>query len=121
MLADLGVDGVTSIGPDVAADGTVAYLSTMGVAEKGLRLAAEAGTDPGRAGVVGFAGHAVRCVRTLRLAGLTDAAVPAGVVLPAEYDPSSGQIWTRSARTWIAADLFARTLTFGPPARGSDR
>jgi hypothetical protein len=107
VLEDLGVEDVISVEPDVAADGTVTYLSTQGVAEKGLALAADAKVDPGRAGVLCFADHAVRCLRTAEAAGL-DAAVPEGVELPATYDAESGQTWTRSRQAWVPVDLLGR-------------
>ena len=108
-LAALGVTDVISVEPDIADDGTVTYLSTAGVAEKGLRLAAEAGITPGRAGVLCQADHAVRCVLTARRAGLT-ADVPEGVELPSGYDPESGQAWTRSREAWLPVDLLGRSL-----------
>ena len=46
-LEALGVPDVISVGPDTAEDGTVTYLSTAGVTEKGLRLAGRGRSDPG--------------------------------------------------------------------------
>lgn len=109
VLRDLGVANVVSVEPDQASDGTVVYLSTAGVIEKGLRLAAEASIEVGVAGVVGHADHAGRCVRTAVAAGL-DAAVPAGVHLPSAYDSESGQPWTRTRGDYIPADLMARAF-----------
>jgi hypothetical protein len=109
VLKELGVENVISVEPDVAADGAVIYLSTYGVAEKGLRLAAAAGVTVGHAGVLCHADHAVRCVLTARAAGIT-ADVPEGAALPAGYDLESGQEWTRSRATWIPVDLFGRSL-----------
>jgi len=111
-LEELGVERVISVEPDTAADGSVTYLSTAGVAEKGLRLAADAGVDPGHAGVLCHADHAVRCLMTARAAGMT-ADVPEGVELPSDYDPESGQAWTRSREAWIPVDLGGRTLLAG--------
>lgn len=108
LLADMGVEGVISVEPDVAADGTVTYLSTAGVAAKGLQLAADAGLTVGQAGVLCFADHAVRCVMTAEAAAMT-AAVPDGAELPSEYDPESGQPWTRSRAAFVPTDLLART------------
>ncbi len=110
VLEDLGVDDVISVEPDIAADGTVTYLSTQGVAEKGIALAADADIDPGRAGVLCFADHAVRCLRTAEAAGLEGPAVPEGVELPADYDPDSGQTWTRSRELWVPVDLLGRSV-----------
>lgn len=112
VLDRLGVRGVISVGPDFAADGTVSYLSTAGVVDKGLRVAAEQGVHVGRAGIVCFADHAVRCVLTALAAGMT-AAVPDGVELPSDYDPDSGQSWTRSRASFIPADLLARAFLQG--------
>jgi hypothetical protein len=111
-LAERGVPYVVMIGPDIEPDGTIRYLSTAGVIEKGLRMADEAGITVGRTGVLCQADHAVRCLLTLRAQGLT-ADVPEGVVLPAEFDPESGQPWTRSREIWIPTDLAARTLFAG--------
>ncbi|MDG2025655.1 MAG: hypothetical protein P8J50_00940 [Acidimicrobiales bacterium] len=107
-LEAIGIDGVISVEPDVADDGSVIYLSTLGVLEKGLRLAAEVGVDVGQAGVLGQADHAWRCVDTARSAGLT-AAVPTGIQLPADYDEASGQPWTRSRASYLPVDLLARS------------
>lgn len=107
VLTELGVDEVISVEPDHDDDGSVVYLSTMGVIEKGLRLLAESGREPGRAGVLGHADHAWRCVATARSAGL-DAAVPEGVELPPDYDPESGQPWTRSREAYLPLDLIGR-------------
>ena len=108
-LEALGVPNVISVEPDLAEDGTVTYLSTAGVTEKGLRLAAEAGMPPGHAGVLCHADHAVRCLMTARAAGLT-ADVPEGVDLPTAFDPESGQAWTRSRAAWVPVDLLGRSL-----------
>lgn len=108
VLAARGVDGVISIGPDTGDDGTTIYLSTAGVFEKGRRLATEAGIEPGSVGVVAHADHAGRCLLTAAAAGL-DAVVPAGIVLPADYDSQSDQPWTRARDAFIPVDLMART------------
>jgi hypothetical protein len=112
VLADLGVPDVVVVGPDVQPDGTIRYLSTAGVIEKGVRLAEEAGIPVGRIGVLCQADHAVRCLPTVRAQGLT-ADVPEGVVLPTEFDRESGQPWTRSREVWIPTNLAARTLFAG--------
>jgi len=110
VLAELGVGEVISVEPDYDDDGSVIYLSTMGVLEKGLRLLDEAGLTAGRAGVLGHADHAGRCLMAARGAGLS-AAVPEGVDLPADYDPESGQPWTRSRTNFVPVDLMVRSLT----------
>lgn len=111
-LEDLGVEDVISVEPVVAPDGTVTYLSTAGVAEAGLQLAADAGIDPGHAGVLCFADHAVRCILNAESVGLT-ADVPEGVDLPADYDPESGQAWTRSREAYLPTDLLGRVVLAG--------
>jgi len=109
VLLDLGVEGVISVEPDIEADGKVTYLSTAGVAAKGLAAMQAAGENPGHAGVLCFRYHAERCVLTARAAGLT-ADVPEGADLPSKFDPKSGQDWTRSLETWIPVDLAGRTV-----------
>lgn len=106
-LRTLEVDDVTSVEPDFAADGSIIYLSTAGVIEKGLQLAATTGINVNHVGVVGHHDHVARCVATARSAGLT-ADVPEGVVLPSQFDAGSGQPWTRDRATWIVNDLRAR-------------
>lgn len=110
VLEEMGVANVISVEPDVAADGTVTYLSTMGVADKGKGMAEADGIDIGTAGVLCFEDHAVRCLMTMESAGM-EAGVPEGVELPSEYDPESGQVWTRSRETWIPVDLLGRSIS----------
>lgn len=109
ILEDMGVPNVISVEPDVAADGTVTYLSTDGVVQKGLDLAAAQDVEPGQAGVLCFADHANRCLMTAEKNGL-DAAVPESAELPTEYDTESGQTWTRARDTWIPVDLLGRSI-----------
>ncbi len=113
LLVDQGVADVTSIDPDTGPDGEVVYLSTAGVAEKAVTLADDAGVDLGQVGVIAFADHAVRCVLTSEAAGMAGAAVPEGVDLPGEYDPESGQAWTRDRATYLLTDLQDRLLAAG--------
>jgi hypothetical protein len=112
VLADLGVEGVISVEPDHHADGSVVYLSTAGVVEKGKRLAAEAGVVVGHAGILGHRDHVSRCIMTARGSQLP-ADLPETIELPTGFDPESGQSWTRTRREYIALDLFARAFT--PP------
>ena len=102
-----------SIDPDTGPDGEVVYLSTAGVADKAVTLAVQQGVDLGQVGVLGFQDHAVRCVLVSRAAGMADAAVPEGVDLPGEYDPQSGQEWTRDQQTYLLTDLQGRLLAAG--------
>ncbi len=108
LLVAAGVPDVISIGRQVDADGNVTYLNTAGVAEQAVALAATGGRPLGRVGVIGFSDHAVRCVLTSRKAGMAEAAVPEGVALPSEYDPESGQPWTRNRLDYLSVDLPAR-------------
>ena len=107
LLIAAGVPGVVSIGREIDDAGNVTYLSTAGVADKAVELAAESGTDLGHVGVIGFADHAVRCVLTSRAAGMT-ADIPAGVRLPSRYDAESGQPWTRNRLDYLSVDIPAR-------------
>lgn len=109
LLAD-GVAEVISVEPDEGPDGEVVYLSTAGVADKAVMLADDAGIDLGQVGVLCFADHAGRCLLTAEAAGMTGAAVPAGVALPDEYDPRSGQPWTRDRGAYLETDLTGRLL-----------
>lgn len=113
LLDEAGVEGVTSIDPDTGPDGEVVYLSTAGVAEKAVTLAEQQSVDLGQVGVIAFQDHAVRCVLTSRAAGMADAAVPEGVDLPSDYDPQSGQEWTRDQQTYLLTDLQGRLLAAG--------
>lgn len=106
-LGALGVTDVISVTPDRAADGSVVYLSTAGVLDKGRRLVEAAGVEAGRAGLLAHADHAGRCLLTAAAAGL-DAVVPDSVDLPTAYDPASGQPWTRRRADFIPVDLMAR-------------
>jgi hypothetical protein len=105
-VADLlGADvGAVSIRPDVGGDGKEIYLSTQGVAAK---VAGAAPKSLGCVGVIAWRDHARRAVETSRRAGM-DAAVPAGIDLPAAYDPESAQSWTRDRLSYLTTDLLAR-------------
>ena len=107
VLDSMGVTNVISVEPDVAADGTVVYLSTADVLRKGLALAAAQGIDAGQAGVLGHRDHVSRCLLTAADVGMTGA-VPASVRLPKVYDAESGQPWTRSRADFVPLDVFAR-------------
>jgi len=110
QLQAQGVKRVTSIDPEIGPDGQLVYLSTAGVADQVVQKAQAAGVDLGTVGVIGFADHVVRCVLTAKAAGMT-AAVPKGVTLPSEYDPESGQPWTRDRKSYLATDLAGRLAT----------
>jgi hypothetical protein len=108
VLDQLGVDNVISVEPQINPDGSVVYLSSPAVAVEGLRMAQERGLDVGRAGVLCIPDFAVGCLVSARRAGL-QADVPAGVEVPSDYDPESGQLWTRSREAWLPIELLGRT------------
>lgn len=101
-----GMDDVVAIAADVRPDGTLAYLSTDGAAAKvaALRGASQA-TDV--AGVVAFGDHQWRATRTAEANGFR-AYAPLGISMPGEYDPQSGQVWTRSREVYLPTDYAAR-------------
>lgn len=97
---------LTSINPQIAADGTIVYLSTIGVADEVVKQAG--GVDKlGKTIVVGFYEHSLRTISTSRDAGI-EAYAPEGVALPHEYDPESGQAWTRDAKTFVMHEIRNR-------------
>lgn len=97
---------LTSINPQIAADGTIVYLSTIGVADEVVKQAG--GVDKlGKTVVVGFYEHSLRTISTSRDAGI-EAYAPEGVALPHEYDPESGQAWTRDAKTFVMHEIRNR-------------
>lgn len=98
---------VTSIEPVIAADGTITYLSTDGVAAQVQAARKQLPGGIGTAGVVGFRDHVKRCVQTTRDRGITAYAVQ-GVDLPQTYDPQSGQPWTRRRDLYLVHDMFAQ-------------
>ncbi|MFE3054953.1 hypothetical protein [Nocardia sp. NPDC059239] len=101
-----GMTDVVSIDPMRNADGTLVYLSTDGVAAQvaALRGAAVAGDA---AAVVAFADHQWRATRTTAAHGFR-AFAPAGVAMPDQYDPQSGQLWTTSRLLYLPTDLLGR-------------
>ena len=107
-LDRLGVPDVISVEPITTPEGATIYLSTPGVIQEGQQLAAAAGIDPGRAGIITFDRLAGSSLLVADKLGL-DAAVPESVRLPAEYDPESGQLWTRSLQAWLPVDLLGRS------------
>ena len=99
---------VTAIEPQIAADGTITYLSTAGVAAQVLAERKQAPGGIGTAGVVGFRDHVKRCVETTRLLGMTSAYAPRGITMPGTYDPQSGQAWTRRRELYLPYDMLAQ-------------
>ncbi|MCG9582711.1 hypothetical protein L1D13_21425 [Vibrio tubiashii] len=93
-----------SINPVIAKDGTLTYLSTIGVAQTAVDLA---GGDLGKTVVVGFYEHSLRTINTSKDFGI-DAYAPQGIELPHDYDSQSGQAWTRDVKTFIMHEVRNR-------------
>ncbi|MDH3296228.1 MAG: hypothetical protein OER95_18060, partial [Acidimicrobiia bacterium] len=90
----LGADRVRAIRPTAELNGSMAYLSTRGVARAAV---ADAGGPQamGRVVVVAHRDHLDRCLRACAEYGIRAAAAE-GVTMPSFFDPLSGQPWTRS-------------------------
>ncbi len=110
LLQARGVPDVVSIEPQTGADGSTTYLSTSGVTDQIVQRAADDGVELGTVGVVAFSDHVVRAVSTAERSGM-DAVVVEGIDLPTEYDPESGQEWTRDRATYVTVDLSGRIAT----------
>jgi hypothetical protein len=82
------------------------YLSTGGVVEA---IVARSGAALGTVAVVAVRDHAWRCIKICRRHGLC-AGVPEGWALPGDYDPGSGQPWTRDRLAYLLHDLHCRAL-----------
>ncbi|MGF1702017.1 hypothetical protein L4D09_17145 [Photobacterium makurazakiensis] len=95
---------LTSINPHIAADGSLTYLSTNGVAIEAVKMS---GGDLGKTVVVGFYEHSLRTITTSQRMGI-DAYAPAGIELPHQYDEQSGQAWTRDAKTFVMHEISNR-------------
>ena len=106
LSARYAMSEVIEIGPNRAADGTLIYLSTSGVAWKVAELRG-ASKATGSAGVVAFADHLWRAVYTARNHGL-DAYALDSPRMPSSYDRRSGQPWTRSRARYLPVDLVTR-------------
>ena len=102
-----GMTDVTSIEPEIAADGTITYLSTDGVAAQVVEYRKKAPHGIGTACVVGFRDHHKRCVQTTRDRAMP-AYAPAGFAMPHTYDPESGQPWTRRRDLYLVHDMLAQ-------------
>ncbi|MGF1735434.1 hypothetical protein [Photobacterium satsumensis] len=98
-------DKLFSINPVIAADGTLTYLSSIGVADTAVQMA---GGDLGKTVVVAFREHSLRTLTTAKAFGI-DAYAPAGVELPHKYDTQSGQGWTRDQQTFVFHELTYRS------------
>lgn len=97
---------LTSINPKIAVDGTISYLSTDGVAAAAVALS---GGNMGKTVVVGFYEHSLRTINTSKSAGI-DAYAPKNIELPHDYDPQSGQAWTRDAQTFVMHEIGNRSI-----------
>ncbi len=99
-------DALTPIFPSRDARGEPVYVGTAAVVAE---IAARIG-DPstvGLVGVVAFADHLFRAVATARRAGF-DAWAAAGMTMPGDYDPNSGQAWCRSRLAYLLHDIMLR-------------
>lgn len=106
LKARYGIADVVSIDPERAADGTLVYLSTDGVAAQVAALRGPSvATDA--AAVVAFKDHQWRATKTTAGHGFR-AFAPEGVAMPDQYDPLSGQIWTTSPLLYLPTDLLGR-------------
>lgn len=101
----VSVEHVTTINPARDARGEPVYLSTSGVLEEIARRVSP--LSLGCVGVVAFADHLYRCIATARRLDF-DAHAPAGVAMPATYDPQSGQAWCRDRLAYLLHDLMLR-------------
>ncbi|WP_067701707.1 hypothetical protein [Nocardia jejuensis] len=101
-----GLTDVITIDPRRDPDGTLVYLSTDGVAAEIAALRGSAvATD--RAAVVAFGDHLWRATATTAEHGF-DAFAPQGIPMPNQYDPESGQLWTRSPLLYLPTDFAGR-------------
>ena len=107
LLQARGVPDVVSIEPRTGPDGQPTYLSTQGVMDQVVAQARADGVDLGTVGVVAFADHVVRAASTAEASGM-DVVVVEGIDLPSEYDPESGQEWTRDRASYLTVDLAGR-------------
>lgn len=107
LLQARGVPNVVSIEPQAGPDGQPTYLSTQGVTDQVVEQARADGVDLGTVGVVGVADHVVRAATTAEASGM-DVVIVEGIQLPSEYDPESGQEWTRDRASYLTVDLAGR-------------
>lgn len=92
--------------PRFSGKGTMKYLCTLGVAEKAVSKAGGV-ANLGKTAVVAFYEHSLRTVDTARDAGI-DAYLPHGLEMPREFDPDSGQAWTRDQQTYVMHEIRTR-------------
>lgn len=97
---------VVSIEPTFTSQGKIEYLSTLGVVQQAV-IIAKGAANLGTCAVIGHHDHVRRCIMTAESCGLR-AFKPEGITLPSDYDPESGQVWTRSRALYVPIDLAAR-------------
>ncbi|MBC7001284.1 hypothetical protein BIZ37_01840 [Photobacterium sp. BZF1] len=95
-----------AIYPRFSGKGTMKYLCTLGVAEKAVSIAGGV-EGMGKTAVVAFFEHSLRTVDTARDAGV-DAYLPQGLEMPKQFDPDSGQAWTRDQQTYVMHEIRTR-------------
>lgn len=105
---------VTTIYPSRDGRGEPLYLGTQQTAAEMFRAAGT--THPVL--VVAFVDHMWRAVRAARHSSF-DAYAPAGVIMPAQYDPESGQPWCRTREAYLLHDLMLRVADLRDRAAGS--
>lgn len=105
---------VTAIYPLRDSRGEPRYLGTQPTANEMRRLSGTAAPVL----VVAFADHLWRAVTAARRSGF-DAWAPAGVAMPSEYDPESGQAWCRSRPAYLLHDLMLRLADLRDQAVGA--
>jgi hypothetical protein len=101
---------VISINPVLDAQANIVYLSTAGVASAVIKHVGSA-QKLGKVAVIAFNDHLYRCVQTSRDLGM-DAYAPDGYSMPNNYDPDSGQPWTRNRMNYLVADIKARITNY---------
>jgi hypothetical protein len=104
----LGDGMVEAIYPDRDDHGEPRYLDT-GRVVRAILARGGGSTALGTVAVVALRDHAWRCVRICQRHGLA-AGVPEGLALPSDYDPGSGQPWTRDRLAYLLHDLHCRAL-----------
>ncbi|RDI55359.1 hypothetical protein DFR68_101192 [Nocardia mexicana] len=101
-----GMRDVVTIAADRNPDGTLAYLSTDGVAARVAELRGAA-VSSDTVGVVAFRDHLWRATRTTAAHGF-HAYAPRGIAMPDRYDPQSGQPWTTGPERYLPTDYAGR-------------
>ncbi|GAA4877421.1 hypothetical protein [Ferrimonas pelagia] len=99
---------LTAIHPDIDPhDATVTYLSTTGVLNKVIKALSFEPPELGNVLMVAWRHHITRTVNAARQCGFHAWSAPLDT-LPSDYDPASGQAWTRNPRDYLLHDVVAR-------------